>query len=290
MIWYLTALLLFSILIWPVTAVIALVVNLCRVPKMAKEMYPGIDAFYENLDDIDMDENGDDESKIVENCIDNSVSNNNDIKDYEIEYLWFSNNESDWLNALSKYYSFLKPHQMDIETYMEELDAETVRNYTVAEFFDFLHDYYFVWKYTAANRLATTRKSLRKYIFESRMDELETIHKALFNSNKDDIRSCMMIATKIRGLGTAGASGLLSILYPQKFATLDQFVVKSLNKIPCLPNSGNINRINPENIKIKEAVLLIELLREKAAELNEKFNTDFWTPRKLDMILWSIGR
>ena len=29
---------------------------------------------------------------------------------------------------------------------------------------------------------------------------------------------------------------------------------------------------------------------EKANELNQRFDTDFWTPRKIDMVLWSIGR
>lgn len=46
---YVTILLLIVILSFPVTAVIALVVNLFRVPKMAREMYPGLDAFMESI-------------------------------------------------------------------------------------------------------------------------------------------------------------------------------------------------------------------------------------------------
>jgi len=32
----------------------------------------------------------------------------------------------------------------------------------------------------------------------------------------------------------------------------------------------------------------IDILRKKAAQLNELFHTDEWTPRKIDMILWTL--
>ena len=38
-----------------------------------------------------------------------------------------------------------------------------IKDYTVEEFYNFLHDEFFVWKYTAKNRLATTRMNLQKY-------------------------------------------------------------------------------------------------------------------------------
>lgn len=51
-----------------------------------------------------------------------------------------------------------------------------------------------------------------------------------------------------------------------------------------------LEKINPDNISLKEGVLLIGIMREKATELNNKFNTEDWTPRKIDKILWSIDR
>ena len=48
--------------------------------------------------------------------------------------------------------------------------------------------------------------------------------------------------------------------------------------------------MNPEGLKIKDGIILVNIMKEKAAELNAKFNTDFWTPRKIDMILWAYGR
>ena len=45
--------------------------------------------------------------------------------------------------------------------------------------------------------------------------------------------------------------------------------------------------MNKNNITLKNGVILISIYRQKANELNIKFNTNFWTPRKIDMILWA---
>ncbi len=34
---------------------------------------------------------------------------------------------------------------------------------------------------------------------------------------------------------------------------------------------------------------MISIMREKAQELNDIFGTHEWTPRKIDMILWTFG-
>ena len=63
MIAYVTFLLLLLILIYPVSLVIALIVQLCKVPKKAKEMYPGVDKLifmYENQNNSQNEEKYDD--------------------------------------------------------------------------------------------------------------------------------------------------------------------------------------------------------------------------------------
>jgi len=57
-----------------------------------------------------------------------------------------------------------------------------------------------------------------------------------------------------------------------------------------LPYAAEIAKMKPESLSVENSVLLIKILREKAEELNKRFDTDFWTPRKIDMILWAIGR
>ena len=85
----------------------------------------------------------------------------------------------------------------------------------------------------------------------------------------------------------AGASGLLAILFPEDFGTVDQFVVENLWKIPeylpSLPEKGDDNKIN---ISLTHAVFMVTVFREKADELNRKFRSDYWTPRRIDMALW----
>ena len=79
-------------------------------------------------------------------------------------------------------------------------------------------------------------------------------------------------------------------MFPNDFATVDQFVVKRLQEIEHPVFKFDLNSMKPEHLKIKDGVVLITIMREKAVELNKKFNTNFWTPRKIDMILWSFGR
>ena len=114
------------------------------------------------------------------------------------------------------------------------------------------------------------------------------LQKRLFNLDFENIKECLAVASSIHGLGAAGASGLLSILYPEHFGTVDKFVVYSFLKIDQLQEKALISGMNPEALTLNNGVILIEIMRRKSQELNERFNTDFWTPRKIDMILWAI--
>jgi hypothetical protein len=156
--------------------------------------------------------------------------------------------------------------------------------------FAFLLDKYFRWKYTTANRYASTTKILRTYAANNELPALHAIKERLFASDKDNIQQCLAIASSIRGLGTAGASGLLAVLFPAYFGTVDQFAVKALAKIPELPERDLIAAMNPESLKLTEGIILIRIMRRKAAELNRAFSTTEWTPRKVDMVLWTCAR
>ena len=122
------------------------------------------------------------------------------------------------------------------------------------------------------------------------MSDLEKIRNNIFNLDLCNIEKSLCNAKEIYGLGVAGASGLLSIIFPNYFGTVDQFVVKSLLKIEGLKEHDLLEKMNAESLKVSDGVILIKIMRDKAKMLNEEFNTDFWTPRKIDMILWSIDR
>lgn len=207
-----------------------------------------------------------------------------------INALWNHGDEDAWIGALEHYYELLSVSQIPLERKMERINHEEIQVLSVEDFYRFLHNDYFVWKYTQKNRLATTRKQLERYATEGRMYELEFIKSRLFATDHNDIRECLTVASSIRGLGTAGASGLLAILFPHDFGTVDQFVAKSLLDVDGLKEHQALTTMKPDSLKVDDGVLLTEILRQKAASLNTRFSSTSWTPRKIDMVLWSVGR
>jgi len=205
----------------------------------------------------------------------------------DITNMWSSSDEQLWKKSLDKYWEFVKPENLALEKKMDSLDPYRVKGMSVKEFYEFLYNEYFVWKYTAPNRLATTRRQLCRYQLENKLYELESIQRELFLFNQEDTVQGLTVLSRVYGLGTAGASGLLALLFPEQFGTVDQFVVKELIKVEALPQRIEVRKINPLCISIKAGSLLIEILKGKAKMLNTTNKTEFWTPRKIDMVLWA---
>ena len=204
--------------------------------------------------------------------------------------MWNSNNPDLWQNALNRYWTFVKFSNLALEKEMDELDAEIVKKMAAKAWFEFLLEKYFRWKYTAPNRYASTTKMLRSYAANNELGALLAIKERLFAADRDNIQQCLSIASLIRGLGIAGASGLLAVLFPAQFGTVDQFVVKALAKIPELPERDLIAAMSPESLRLNEGTILIRIMRGKAAELNQSSSLFKWTPRKVDMVLWTCAR
>jgi len=207
-----------------------------------------------------------------------------------ISRLWYSQNEYEWTSELDAYWKRIKPEHRIIEIELNKINIQNIKEMSKEEWYVFLINKYFKWKYSAANRYATTTRYLRKYEEENKLKELNLIKEKLLKIDKTDIKNLIKTLKKIKGLGTAGASGLLALLYPKSFGTVDQFVVKALMEIKDLPELERIKKINPENISISNGVFLIGIMKKKAKSLNLLFNCNFWTPRKIDMILWTYGR
>lgn len=73
--------------------------------------------------------------------------------------------------------------------------------------------------------------------------------------------------------------------FQSTLALVDQFAVKALREVEDLDNQNQIKRMNPENLKISDGVILIGIMRSKAETLNLNFQTDAWMPKKVDMVL-----
>jgi hypothetical protein len=208
----------------------------------------------------------------------------------EIAELWHWGESKLWDQALDRYWKLIRPANETLEREMENLDLLRLRNLDEQGWYDFLRDEYFRWKYTAANRYATTTRNLKQYVDEGKLQELYRIKECLLSLDHRDITQGLAVACKIKGLGTAGASGLLSLMYPQTYATVDQFVVKALREVDDLPEAALLKQMNPMRLTIKDGVLLIQIMGDKAADNNRMFQTADWTPRKIDKVLWTYGR
>src|SRR5713226_632538 len=148
------------------------------------------------------------------------------VPDIDVADLWRSPDPCVWEHALDRYWDFVLPRNLKLEQTMDALDLGSLRRLDAAEWFAFLHDEYFRWKYTAANRYATTTSVLRrKGGTQTGRQELHQIRAKILDINPANIRASIDIA-KLPGLGTAGVSGLLALLYPEAFGTVDQFAVK----------------------------------------------------------------
>jgi thermostable 8-oxoguanine DNA glycosylase len=201
--------------------------------------------------------------------------------------LWNSKIEADWKLALENYWKYVRPENLALEKELNDLKITNIAEMNPLEWFDFLNDKYFRWKYTMPNRYASTTMHLRKYKSLDKLNELFEIKLKILKMNSFDIKQALLIASNIKGLGIADASGLLSLLYPNEFATVDQFVVKALRRIPDLNEKEMVLEMNQDSLRLKDGIILIEIMRRKSKELNALFNTKIWSPRKIDMILWA---
>ena len=207
-----------------------------------------------------------------------------------ITELWRSRDSRAWTSALVRYWDYVQPANLTLERELEKLDLESLKHLDALGWYDFLLHKYFLWKYTAKNRYATTTGALRWYAEEGRLDELHLIKQRLLALDMADVQHGLSVALEIKGLGTAGASGLLSLMYPQTFATVDQFVVKALRGVENLPEAVALAKMKEESLSIKDGVRLIDIMQRKAAENNSIFGNADWTPRKVDKVLWTFGR
>ncbi len=199
--------------------------------------------------------------------------------------IWHSKNESEWNALLKKYWQLIQVDNIQIEFELNRLTPEYIASLGKEEWYEFLLEKYFRWKYTAPNRFATTTASIKKYEKDGKLDELHDIKNQILSMDLNDISNSLKVTTNIRGLGVAGASGLLSLIYPDYFGTVVQFVVKALLEVN--DKKKMVSEMKPEGLTVEDGVILIKIMKAKASENNELFESAFWNPRTLEMALWT---
>jgi hypothetical protein len=203
--------------------------------------------------------------------------------------LWFSRDTAEWDAALNRYWGLIQPKNVALEQAMEQLDRERIRRMSPDEWFAFLRDEYFHWKYTAPNRYVTTTSWLKRNGgTEAGRHELHRIRARILDIDPENIYDAISVVLQVPGLGTAGASGLLALLYPEAFGTVDQFVVKALCEIPDLPERAVIAQMKPEGLKPCDGKVLVQIMRRHAKILTN-VSGKTWRPRDVDKVLWTYG-
>ena len=143
------------------------------------------------------------------------------------------------------------------------------------------------------HRLATSRRYLVECIERPEgRGEFDAIRLELLEVDPTPIERALTTAMKIPGLGVAGGSGLLSVLDGEHFGTVDQFAVKALQSVGCLEgdDADAVAKMKPENLSVKNGARLIKIFRDRADSLNQLFGSQRWSPRMIDMVLWTYGR
>jgi hypothetical protein len=200
--------------------------------------------------------------------------------------LWNSGEESEWDMALGCYWRCFKEgsQQQMLERKLAAPQADRARTMAPIESYEFLRSEYFPWKFTICGYLKQNVHHLESQYKEDQGRSLHAIRsRILAAGDADNIHDALQAADDIGGLAPVGASGLIAVLFPCRFATVDQYVVKSLR----CAGVGDAAAIDPAAIGHRDAVRIIEIQRRKAAELNEHFTKKEWTPRKIDMVLWA---
>jgi hypothetical protein len=207
-----------------------------------------------------------------------------------IRELWACEDEAVWLFALKVYWLFVGRKNMKLEKELQGC-RDVVEGLGSEGWYDFLLYKYFPWKFTVY--LAARQKNLRRQVSKDGLDKLYEIKGRLFAldpAKPDNTGLALTTADEIGGLGPAGASGLLAVLFPEHFGTVDQFVVRALQSIDGLPERDFVRRMNPVGFTPQQAAAVVDIMRKKAEDNNLRFGRNFWTPRKIDMILWTYGR
>jgi hypothetical protein len=188
------------------------------------------------------------------------------------------------------YDAAVKPENRAIERDLERPGLrERIARMDATGFYTFLRDEYFKWKFTSGPERTQNPRYLARHL-NGTMDRIERARRHLVNrgdaTKSEAISRLMGKNDGIHGLAVAGASGLLALVHPEEFGTVDVKLTQALQQVG-LPQ---VMWIDPRAITVEDAVTMIEIMRVKALELNRMFGANKWTPRLIDRVLWVAGR
>lgn len=209
----------------------------------------------------------------------------------KINEVWYSKDEIIWNKALDEYWNRVKEDnksQLDVEYKIDKIKADDIKALSLDGFYSFITKDYFRWKFNPRDCKSFQKKFYTYYVEGKRLCLLEEIKNKLFSFDVTNIRQGLEIVTEIHCMRVIAGSGLLAVLFPDYYGTIDQFVIKSLLQIDGLQEHKRILNINQSAPTINDGIFLIELMTQKATELNKLFRKNSWRPRDIDKVLWAL--
>lgn len=205
----------------------------------------------------------------------------------DIKSLWNSEEKTAWDSALQNYQQQIKSSNLDVENKLNAMKSQDFQSMTGKDFYAFLRDYA-QWKYTDGRIKSNVQKRIEEYYEEHSDEEMKRILDNIFAIDLEDVYLHIENIKRIKGIGVAGASGILSLVFPKHFGTVDRFAVENLKEIYKNDSvcESKLNKINSIDISTYDAVLVIKIYQAKACQLNQKLKTEAFTPRIIDMVLW----
>jgi hypothetical protein len=197
--------------------------------------------------------------------------------------LWRSTDVRAWDAALAHF------RNNELDQRLGTLDLDRLRHMDARGWHDFLGVEFLHRIDASAGLHSRTIRSLRAFGDRRGIEVLDEYRKRLLTLDPTDITAALKVAAAIPGFGITGGSGLLSLLYPGEFGTIDKFLVKALRDVEGLPEAVAVARMEPRRMYIRDGVILIGILRRKAAELRSVFGTP-WTPCMVSDVLRTVGR
>lgn len=221
----------------------------------------------------------------------------------DVSYLWNSLDELLWRNKYLTYINNLDKTNLYLFNFLDKIKIDDIDKMSVQEFYNFLYDFFFPFQYSSKTNLNKCREEFEQYILKENLNELDEIRKKLITIDLSNYENAIEEARKIYGLGYVGATALLSILYPNNFVTIDQFLLYALYSIDSLKDKiitvyNPVKRkpiiIDDKRTKIRltslsHGELATNLLKNKSIELNNKAS-NFWNPKKIGLILSSLSK
>ena len=214
-----------------------------------------------------------------------------------VKGLWRSSKETEWERCINRYWHLDSVQtNLEAERRMENLNPQVFEKYNAEQFYDLLANQrsgYYRWKFGAqqADGNLKALQTFKQLPNNAAGGEFNRIKEDLLTFDHHDIRQGLEIVKQFPGMQDKAGLGFLSVLFKPDFGTVDKWVIKILQHLDQFdfPTMNvTVGKIDPDHPTTDEVVQIIQIFREKASELNQQFASKKWTPRRIDMALFSL--